>query len=136
MHISVLALVEQLYNTSIMYTNTSLCTAKKTGLGDVLVAPYGRVKLKGNILLHVKLRLGSSISLLRKTKNRVIKMTNIMYGHIFIALALPERKTTCFNLTSLSLAYLGLQPVLLVYCFQTLGLLLLLLYHQKQQQKC
>ena len=87
---------------------------KKTGLGDVLVAPYGRVKLKGNILLQVKLRLGSSISLLRKTKNCVMKMTNIMYGHIFIALALPERKTTCFNLTSLSLAYLGLQPVLLL----------------------
>ena len=43
-----------------------------------------------------------------------MKMTNIMYGHIFIALALPERKTTCFNLTSLSLAYLGLQPVLLL----------------------
>ena len=41
---------------------------KKTGLWDVLVAPYGRMKLKGNILLHVKLRLGSSISLLRKTK--------------------------------------------------------------------
>ena len=30
-------------------------------------------------------------SLWQKTKNCVMKMTNTLYGHIFIALALPER---------------------------------------------